>query len=224
MNLSTLPLLFLLFFLKLRNMWKVLKAIQNYKTSWLYQAKSMIVARPCSPSTGHLQDYYHQSNREKFCREHFMLLGILFTYGQRLNYTDAFSSNCRENFLEGSVNVDGREKSILLQGYENLNRAVDGDSVAVELFPEDLWTAPSGVVLEDQEDYDPGMSIPIVIFMPEKFFPSYVTSIKCVTVCNLYTPNDIYFKASHNIIKNTWNYNYVGCIWLPVNYVELIYH
>jgi len=62
----------------------------------------------------------------------------------------------RENFLEGSVNVEGREKSVLLQGYESLNRAVDGDCVAVELLPENLWTAPSGVVLEDQAEYDPG--------------------------------------------------------------------
>jgi len=62
----------------------------------------------------------------------------------------------RENFLEGSVNVEGQEKSVLLQGYESLNRAVDGDCVAVELLPENLWSAPSGVVLEDQADQDPG--------------------------------------------------------------------
>ena len=62
----------------------------------------------------------------------------------------------RENFLEGSVNVEGHEKSILLQGHASLNRAVDGDVVAVELLSEDKWTAPSGIVLEDQEDQDPG--------------------------------------------------------------------
>jgi exosome complex exonuclease DIS3/RRP44 len=61
-----------------------------------------------------------------------------------------------ENFLEGSVNVEGMEKSVLLQGHASLNRAVDGDTVAVELLPESMWTAPSGIVLEDQEDQDPG--------------------------------------------------------------------
>ena len=62
----------------------------------------------------------------------------------------------RENFLEGSVSVEGQEKSVLLQGHASLNRAIDGDYVAVELFPEHMWTAPSGIVLEDQADQDPG--------------------------------------------------------------------
>ncbi|XP_057366442.1 exosome complex exonuclease RRP44-like [Daphnia carinata] len=65
----------------------------------------------------------------------------------------------RENFLEGSVSVEGQDKSILLQGHASLNRAVDGDIVAVELLPEDKWTSPSGIVLEDQEDQDPGDQI-----------------------------------------------------------------
>lgn len=38
-----------------------------------------------------------------------------------------------------------------MQGREALNRAVDGDVVAVELLPEDEWTSPSGIVLEDKE-------------------------------------------------------------------------
>ncbi|KAK7873514.1 hypothetical protein R5R35_008776 [Gryllus longicercus] len=61
----------------------------------------------------------------------------------------------RENFLEGHVNVEGQEKMILLQGHAGLNRAVDGDSVAIELLPEDQWSSPSDIVLQDEED-DPG--------------------------------------------------------------------
>ena len=64
-----------------------------------------------------------------------------------------------ENFLEGSVSVEGRDKSVLLQGHASLNRAVDGDIVAVELLDESMWTAPSGIVLEDQDDLDPGDEI-----------------------------------------------------------------
>lgn len=41
----------------------------------------------------------------------------------------------RENFLEGSVSVEGQDKFILLQGHASLNRAVDGDIVAIELLP-----------------------------------------------------------------------------------------
>lgn len=42
-----------------------------------------------------------------------------------------------------------------MQGPEGLNRAVDGDIVAVELLPEEQWSAPSELVLEDQAE-DPG--------------------------------------------------------------------
>ncbi|XP_076762263.1 exosome complex exonuclease RRP44-like protein Dis3 [Xylocopa sonorina] len=60
----------------------------------------------------------------------------------------------RENFLEGFVNVDGFEKSIFIQGRSNLNRVVDGDTVAVELLAEDQWSSPSDIVLQDEEEAD----------------------------------------------------------------------
>ncbi|XP_033213387.1 exosome complex exonuclease RRP44 isoform X2 [Belonocnema kinseyi] len=62
----------------------------------------------------------------------------------------------RENFLEGSVNVEGIEKFVLVQGRAGLNRAVDGDVVAIELLPEEKWTAPSDLVLQDEAQDDPG--------------------------------------------------------------------
>ncbi|CAD7093571.1 unnamed protein product [Hermetia illucens] len=61
----------------------------------------------------------------------------------------------RENYLEGSVNVEGIEKFVLIQGRESLNRAVDGDVVAIRLLPEDQWSAPSEIILQDEEN-DPG--------------------------------------------------------------------
>ncbi|XP_072940126.1 exosome complex exonuclease RRP44 [Epargyreus clarus] len=61
----------------------------------------------------------------------------------------------RDNFLEGTAIVNGFEKPILLQGYEGINRAVDGDSVAIEIFPEEEWRKPSDIVLEDKAE-DPG--------------------------------------------------------------------
>uniref|UniRef100_A0A8D9BV86 Protein DIS3 homolog n=1 Tax=Cacopsylla melanoneura TaxID=428564 RepID=A0A8D9BV86_9HEMI len=56
----------------------------------------------------------------------------------------------RENFLEGQVNCEGYEKPILVQGRDGLNRAIDGDTVAVRLLPEDQWSAPLELVLEDE--------------------------------------------------------------------------
>jgi len=60
----------------------------------------------------------------------------------------------RTSFLEGTVSVEGKQP-ILVQGLESMNRAVDGDTVAVELMDETQWTAPLEVVVED-EGFDPG--------------------------------------------------------------------
>lgn len=58
----------------------------------------------------------------------------------------------RENYLEGnvSVQVDETEKWVLIQGLQNLNRAVHGDSVAIEILPESEWSLPSGVVTDKE--------------------------------------------------------------------------
>ncbi|XP_063925584.1 exosome complex exonuclease RRP44 [Zophobas morio] len=56
----------------------------------------------------------------------------------------------RDNFLEGFVSVDSYEDQIIVQGRAGLNRAVDGDTVALELFREDDWVCPSEIVLEDE--------------------------------------------------------------------------
>ncbi|CAG0883873.1 unnamed protein product [Darwinula stevensoni] len=58
----------------------------------------------------------------------------------------------RENYLEGFVNIEGMEKPVLIQGLSHLNRAVHDDIVAVELLPQNQWSAPSGIVLEEKVD------------------------------------------------------------------------
>ncbi|XP_056147865.1 exosome complex exonuclease RRP44 [Lampris incognitus] len=58
----------------------------------------------------------------------------------------------RDNYLEATVFVqrEGEDSTeILLQGLQNLNRAVHQDVVAVQLLPRDQWVAPSSVVLQD---------------------------------------------------------------------------
>ncbi|MFT7817935.1 exosome complex exonuclease RRP44 isoform X1 [Arapaima gigas] len=62
----------------------------------------------------------------------------------------------RDNYLEATVFVqsdkeDTTEASIILiQGLQNLNRAMHQDTVAVELLPRHLWVSPSSVVLVDE--------------------------------------------------------------------------
>ncbi|KAL0580474.1 exosome catalytic subunit dis3 [Marasmius crinis-equi] len=54
------------------------------------------------------------------------------------------------NYLEGTVPVPAFDKPILLIGRENMNRAVQGDVVVVEVFDKKEWKAPADEVV-DQE-------------------------------------------------------------------------
>ncbi|KAG6817260.1 hypothetical protein H0H87_010921 [Tephrocybe sp. NHM501043] len=58
-----------------------------------------------------------------------------------------FNAN-QYNYLEGSVSVPAYTKPILLIGRENMNRAVNGDVVVVEVFPESEWKAPADEVVD----------------------------------------------------------------------------
>ncbi|KAJ8256088.1 hypothetical protein COCON_G00199520 [Conger conger] len=63
----------------------------------------------------------------------------------------------RDNYLEATVFVHGEgdeSKEVLIQGLQNLNRAVYQDVVAVELLPRNQWVAPSSVVLQDEGPKD----------------------------------------------------------------------
>ncbi|KAJ8302790.1 hypothetical protein KUTeg_019186 [Tegillarca granosa] len=58
----------------------------------------------------------------------------------------------RENYLEAYVSVHDGDKMIFIQGHMNLNRAIHSDIVAVEMLPEDEWSCPSSLVLEEKEE------------------------------------------------------------------------
>nr|XP_053626965.1 exosome complex exonuclease RRP44-like [Cherax quadricarinatus] len=66
----------------------------------------------------------------------------------------------RTNFLEANVMIEGLEKTVLIQGRLNLNRALHDDTVAVQIFPEDQWSTHSTVVIdqEKQEEEKRGCS------------------------------------------------------------------
>ncbi|KAF3053191.1 exosome catalytic subunit dis3 [Didymella keratinophila] len=55
----------------------------------------------------------------------------------------------RYNYLEGSVHVPAFDKSLIILGRENSNRAVSGDVVVVEVLPRDQWKAPSTKIVEE---------------------------------------------------------------------------
>ena len=54
------------------------------------------------------------------------------------------------NYLEGSVHVPAFDKSLLILGRDNSNRAVQGDIVVVEVLPKAQWKAPSTKIIEEE--------------------------------------------------------------------------
>ena len=54
------------------------------------------------------------------------------------------------NYLEGSIKVPAFPKPLLILGRENINRAVDGDVVVVEVLPQEQWKAPSTKIIEEE--------------------------------------------------------------------------
>ncbi|KAJ3036866.1 exosome catalytic subunit dis3 [Rhizophlyctis rosea] len=57
------------------------------------------------------------------------------------------------NYLEGSIfaKVNGEEMTVMILGRENLNRGVQGDTVAVQILPKSEWKAPVSVVIEEED-------------------------------------------------------------------------
>jgi len=54
------------------------------------------------------------------------------------------------NYLEGSIHVPAFDKSLLVLGRENINRAVQGDVVVVEVLPKEQWKEPSTKIIEEE--------------------------------------------------------------------------
>eukprot|EP00095_Tigriopus_kingsejongensis_P004748 snap_masked-scaffold510_size151595-processed-gene-0.0 protein:Tk04748 transcript:snap_masked-scaffold510_size151595-processed-gene-0.0-mRNA-1 annotation:"exosome complex exonuclease rrp44" len=61
----------------------------------------------------------------------------------------------RTNYLEAGVSVAGHDRPVLIRGPVDQNRAVDGDHVAVRVWPAEQWRAPAEIVLAD-DGPDPG--------------------------------------------------------------------
>ncbi|KAJ7456432.1 hypothetical protein FB451DRAFT_1511025 [Mycena latifolia] len=66
------------------------------------------------------------------------------------NSTRDISTASTYNYLQGSVSVPGYSKPVLLIGRENLNRAVHGDMIVIEIFDEAKWGVEGDEVV-DQE-------------------------------------------------------------------------
>ncbi|KAJ5730006.1 Exosome complex exonuclease dis3 [Penicillium malachiteum] len=54
------------------------------------------------------------------------------------------------NYQEGSVHVPAFDKSLLILGRDNSNRAISGDTVVVEVLPKDQWKSPSTKIMDEE--------------------------------------------------------------------------
>ena len=112
-------------------------------------------------TSAHLLDRLAQSddmetvsefNRKKlYFPEHLPLSAIQLGLKSGKYLQGSFQGS-RDNYLEGFVNVHSLEKWVLVQGLENMNRAIHEDIVAIELFPESKWMCPSGIVAKESEE------------------------------------------------------------------------
>ncbi|KAJ2741500.1 exosome catalytic subunit dis3, partial [Coemansia sp. BCRC 34301] len=63
------------------------------------------------------------------------------------------------NYLEGSIFAafpDGKERRVLIIGRKDMNRAIQGDKVAVQILPRSQWRkAPSAALVDEDEDAVP---------------------------------------------------------------------
>ena len=64
-------------------------------------------------------------------------------------YLQGVFQGSRENYQEGFVSVYSLDRWVLVQGLENMNRAVHEDVVAIELFPESKWSRPLEIVTKE---------------------------------------------------------------------------
>ena len=50
--------------------------------------------------------------------------------------------------------MNGEEKAVLIQGKLDINRAVDGDQVVIEIYPKQAWKAESELLVQNDHDDD----------------------------------------------------------------------
>lgn len=59
----------------------------------------------------------------------------------------------RENATEGRIEAKSKDfDQILIQGYENMNRSIDGDIVVVELLPKEKWKSSSVAIITRENE------------------------------------------------------------------------
>ncbi|KAF1981090.1 mitotic control protein dis3 [Aulographum hederae CBS 113979] len=99
-------------------------------------------------SAGQEQQAVRSSKTEMFYPEYYSLSKMITGVKAGTMHQGTFSVS-PYNYLEGSIRVPAFDKSLLVLGRENSNRAVSGDVVVVEVLSKDQWKAPSSKIIEE---------------------------------------------------------------------------
>ncbi|XP_060081285.1 exosome complex exonuclease RRP44-like [Ylistrum balloti] len=106
---------------------------------------------------GHLADLLSQSQMSVHSQdrllfpEHLPLSEIQRGIKSGRYFQGSFMAS-RENYLEANVSIHDKDQMVFIQGHMNLNRAVHSDVVAIEMLPEEEWSCPSSMVLEESTE------------------------------------------------------------------------
>lgn len=112
------------------------------------------------------------------------------------------------NFLEGSIftKTNGTEQQVLLLGRTNLNRAVQGDVVVVEVFPPSEWKSAADLIVVESEEDDEGDA--------DQTTPAADKPVDAMQVDDTVVPDAKPTGRVVGIIKRNWR-PYCGTIEVP---------
>jgi exosome complex exonuclease DIS3/RRP44 len=94
------------------------------------------------------QDLRDPKASENLYQEHFSVSKMMTGVKNGTLHQGIFNVSSY-NYLEGTIHVPAFEKNLLILGRENINRAVQGDFVVVEVLPKDQWKEPSTKIIEE---------------------------------------------------------------------------
>jgi exosome complex exonuclease DIS3/RRP44 len=95
------------------------------------------------------KDYYKAPKAELYYPEYWSMSKMMTGIKSGTLHQGIFNVS-PYNYLEGAVHVPAFEKSLLILGRENSNRAVSGDVAVVEVLPKDQWKAPSEKIVDEE--------------------------------------------------------------------------
>lgn len=108
-----------------------------------------------------LEDLISSTNEDSIDQKH------SFNYAEHLSATQISAGLKSGSFYQGVINISmhnyleatimiraDEEKIIRIVGRENLNRAIQGDVVAVQILPKSQWTSNVSQIVEDDDEED----------------------------------------------------------------------